>query len=241
MTPEEVVAEVAKQPHLIKLIAAEVGDQVDRKSLEREERFLKVLAAILAIIGFIGYAGFNSMVDSAVNSSLQNKMEVAIDKRVADFEVVGVIASVQGLLNVAEQKGSFSNTARDEMIRSIEVLAEARRRGVKVSENPAFKTTLENVVDTMASSNNDILADRIFDLFPDECLKVSGIVQTYLQHYGRQGAVGLGAVRAEAIKRFGQFERAASTFKVPDTALAHRALIEFQASGQVAGKGGRKR
>ncbi len=226
MTPEEVVAEVAKQPHLIKLIAAEVGDQVDRKIQEREGRLLKLLTVITAIVIFIGYSGIRELIGAAADKAVDS----ALEKRVAEFEVSGTIANVQAALLSAENTGKFSNTARDGMIRSIEILASARDKGVKVSENPAFRTVLEKVVDTMASSNNDILADKIFDLFHDDCLKVSGIVETYLQHYGRQGAIGVGDIRSVAVKRFGEFERAASTFKVPEAALAHRILIDFQAS-----------
>jgi len=226
MTPEEIVAEVAKQPHLIHLIASEVGDQVDRKIQEREGRLLKLLTVITAIIIFIGYSGIRELISAAADKAV----DTALEKRVAEFEVSGTIANVQAALLSAETTKKFSNTARDGMIRSIEVLASARDKGAKVSENPAFRTVLEKIVDTMASSNNDILADKIFDLFPDDCLKASGIVETYLQHYGRQGAVGVGDIRLIAAKRFGEFERAASTYKVPETALAHRILIDFQAS-----------
>ena len=226
MKPEEIVAEVAKQPHLIHLIAAEVGDQVDRKIQEREGRLLKLMTVITAIVIFIGYSGIRELISAAADRAV----DAALERRVAEFEVSGTIANVQAALLSAENTGKFSNTARDGMIRSIEVLASARDKGVKVSENPAFRTVLEKIVDTMASSNNDILADKIFDLFPDDCLKVSGIVETYLQHYGRQGAIGVGDIKPVAVKRFGEFERAASTYKVPETALAHRVLIDFQAN-----------
>lgn len=235
MRPDEIVAEVAKQPHLISLISAEVTEQVDRRIQEREGRLLRLLTVITAIVLFIGYAGIKELIDSAAGKAVESELE----KRVAEFEVSGTIAGLQSALVAAENSRSFSNTARDGMIKAIEVLSVARKKGVKVSENPAFLPTLEKVVITMASSNNDIFADRIYDLFPDECLTVSGIVEAYLQHYGRQSVSGMGDVRSEALKRFGKFERAATTFKFPETALAHRALIDFQAQGEKREKNSR--
>lgn len=117
-------------------------------------------------------------------------------------------------------------------MKAIEVLSQAKKRGLRVSENPVFLPTLEQVVTTMAASNNDIHVDKIYDLFPEDCLMASDIVEVYLQHYGRQAIVGIGEVRAEALKRFGKFERAASIFTFPETALAHRALIDFRAQGE---------
>lgn len=140
MTPEEVVAEVAKQPHLIKLIAAEVGDQVDRKIQEREGRLLKLLTVITAIVIFIGYSGIRELIGAAADKAVDS----ALEKRVAEFEVSGTIANVQAALLSAENTGKFSNTARDGMIRSIEILASARDKGVKVSENPAFSSPMQN-------------------------------------------------------------------------------------------------
>lgn len=228
MRPEEIVAEVAKQPHLISLISAEVTEQVDRRIQEREGRLLRLLTVITAIVLFVGYAGIKELIESAAGKAVASELE----HRAAEFEVSGTLAGLQSALVAAESTGSFTNTAREGMINAIEVLSQARKKGVRVSQNPAFLPTLEQVVTTMAASNNDIYADKIYDLFPDDCLAVAGIVEAYLQHYGRQAVGGVGEVRSEAIKRFGKFERAASTFKFPETALAHRALIDFQAQGE---------
>lgn len=224
--PSELVAEIAKQPHLLNLISSEVSASLDKRLQERESRLLKVVGGITALVLFVGYAGIREMINSAAN----NAAETSVGKRAAEFEVPVILATLSTALARAEAKGSFHNTERAEMISSLEHLSEARGKGFDVTKNPSFLAVLEKVIDTMAASHNDLLVDRAYDLFPDECIKTSGIVQTLLPHYGRQAVSGIGNVRIEATKRFGAIERAASTHKIPEYALAHRALIDSQAS-----------
>lgn len=224
----EIVAEIAKQPHLINLLSSEISSHLDKRLQERENRVLKIVGALTAAILFIGYAGIKEMITASSNAAAES----AVSKRAGQFEVPIVLATLTTALDRAANRGQFLNTEREEMISSLEALREAREKGFDVTSNPQFLSVLERVIDTMAASNNDLLVDRAYDMFPEKCLETSGIVQTLLQHYGRLAITGTVTLRRDAIKRFDAVERSSSTHKLPEYSLPHRVLIDFFAGGR---------
>jgi len=230
MTEEETrnLAELlSNDPQFSALISVQVSDHIDKRVKDREDRLLKILGVITAVIVFLGYSGIKELINSAALSSVN----IAFQHRTSELEMPVYLATLATYVAKADNSGKFSNTEREDMIATLEKLSDLRRKGVSIGDGSFFSATLESVVKIMAASDNNYFVDRIFDLYSDDCLKVSSIVQTLLPHYGRQMVVGVGDIQVEAKRRFQLAERAASTHKIDEFSLVHRILYEFKAAG----------
>jgi len=233
LNEKSVAAILSDDPSFAAAVSTLVTDQIDKKIKDREDRLLRILGAIAALVVFFGYSGIKELIGSAALSAVQS----AFEKRTSELEAPVYMATLATYVAKAENSGRFSNTERSDMMSALERLADLRKKGVDLGDSSFFSSTLEAVIDTMAASDNDYYVDRIFDLYTDDCLKVSSIVQTLSQHYGRQMLSGVGDIRVEAKRRFQLSERAASTHKITGFTLIHRALFDFKEAGGRRNKG----
>lgn len=222
----DIVANIARHPHLVTLISKEVSDEVDSKIRDRENRQLKFIAAITTMILFIGFGG----ITAGINLATRNAVEKAVSQRSLEFQPAILQATVSTILAKAEIKESFTNADRDQIMSSFERLAEMQKQGVFKTNSAEFSPLLERAIDVLASSNNNSLVNRLFDLYESDCLNSQGIVTTLALHYGQLSISGSKEIRDSALERFQRIEETAETHKLFPVVIAHRLLIEAQAS-----------
>lgn len=201
----------------------EIVEEVEKRTSERETRRFRLLYVLVGLVSFIGVGVLTQLVDFYATKAVEQRLENA--KK--EYESAKVFAQLLSLATKLDVSDSFSNTDREAIMR----LLGTAKDNKQLRSEPAFDALFEKIIDSFSASDNASYVSKIYDDFTVECLRIPGVVQTLIQHYGRQLA-GLEDIHSDSakreIRRFEEIYAVSNDMKLQGAGAFMSSLLKFR-------------
>lgn len=208
------------------VLILQVIEQVEKRTENRETKRFRTLYVIFALVSFIGIGVISQIIELYTTRAVDQRLEQAT----LELESAKLFTQLLALATKLDLSPSFSHTDRDATVRLLEIAVSNK----KLRAEPAFDSVLEKVIDSFAAADNHNSVSRIFDLYEVECLRISGVTETLMQHYAMRILASTDVTSESFIKDHKRFQlltdASASTLKGTSAALSSLAAFKLAGS-----------
>ena len=242
VTPDSILSVELKGEHLLKTIVSEAVAEVDARIEAREsKRWTYIGAGVTALIAIIGFFGIRDvrrrvsmdvrdelrtgtmlrgLIEESVKENVTEDIEAQL-KKIGDEFYFYQFSNLASSLKYGGRSG-FTNKERDAAMQAIRQLS-VREDIIKRDE---FAVALETIIDKFAAADLNYQLDEIDDLIPNVISDVSGIIQTYMMHYGMR-VLGDIDVTDDLIRRFKRFTENCKRQRIYELAIPYLMVYEY--------------
>ena len=216
--------DVLENEQIFQLFVSHISHRVDEITQSRQTRFFQRFSIISGVL-FALLAGAAAVYFETIVEARSEAAVEAVKSEALYFRFLNLANSISA-------STSFSINERDAVLDLLESIANIE----SLSERPEFPDLLEKTLDALTSAGVTTQVERIDSLFRGEILKNSGIIQTFVLHFGRRLLESRDPPNdwsQSDLDRLGVYIDAARSRNYPEFALPYELMIDFVKAGMV--------
>lgn len=228
--------DVVENEQIFQLFVSHISHRVDEITQSRQTRFFQRFSIISGVLfAFLAGAAavyFETIVQARSEAAVREKLRAEVSSAVEAVKSEALYFRFVNLANSISERTSFSKNERDAVSDLLESIANIE----SLSERTEFPDLLEKTLDALTSAGVVTEVERIDSLFRDKILKNSGIIQTFVLHFGRillESRDPPQDWRNGDLERLEVYLRAARSENLPEMALPYELLIDFVKAGMI--------
>lgn len=228
--------DVLENEQIFQLFVSHISHRVDEITQSRQTRFFQrfsiISGVLFALLAGAAAVYFETIVEARSEAAVRDKLQAEISSAVEAVKSEALYFRFLNLANSISASTSFSINERDAVLDLLESIANIE----SLSERPEFPDLLEKTLDALTSAGVTTQVERIDSLFRGEILKNSGIIQTFVLHFGRRLLESRDPPNdwsQSDLDRLGVYIDAARSRNYPEFALPYELMIDFVKAGMV--------